>query len=156
MRCSQSGGYEDCRLLGYDAVQSVESPEEHIAQVFRIEEAEQGSSSVKTRDKQSHVFTLVSFSAYSSTLKIEAICFSETSTNFQPNTWRYIQEDGALRQAVGIAAGYKLDGRGFGVRIPVGSRNITSPCRPHRLWGPSLILNGYREIFPRGGKAAGE
>jgi hypothetical protein len=34
-------------------------------------------------------FTLVSFSAYS-TLKMEAICSSETSVDFQPTTWRYI------------------------------------------------------------------
>jgi hypothetical protein len=39
-------------------------------------------------------FTLVSFSAYSSTLKMEAICSSETSVDFQRNTQRYIPEDG--------------------------------------------------------------
>jgi hypothetical protein len=41
-------------------------------------------------------FTLVSCSAYSSTLKMEAICFSETSVDFQRTTWRYIQEDSTL------------------------------------------------------------
>jgi hypothetical protein len=35
-------------------------------------------------------FTLVSFLGYSSTLKMEAICSSETSVNFQQTTRRYI------------------------------------------------------------------
>jgi hypothetical protein len=41
-------------------------------------------------------FTLVSCSAYSSTLKIEAICSSETSVDFQQTTRRYIPEDSTL------------------------------------------------------------
>jgi hypothetical protein len=54
-----------------------------------------------------------------------------------------------------ISTGYGLDDREVGVRVPVGSRIITSPCRPDRLWGPpNLLYNGYRELFP-GGKAAG-
>jgi hypothetical protein len=38
--------------------------------------------------------------------------------------------------AVGIAIGYGLDDRGFGVRVTVGSRIFSSPRRPDRLWGP--------------------
>jgi hypothetical protein len=57
--------------------------------------------------------------------------------------------------AVGIATGYGLDDWEIGVPVPVGSRIITSPCRPDRLWGPpNLLYNEYRELFP-GGKAAG-
>jgi hypothetical protein len=41
-------------------------------------------------------FTLVSCLAYSSTLKIEAICSSETSDDTQRTTRRYIPEDGTL------------------------------------------------------------
>jgi hypothetical protein len=37
--------------------------------------------------------TLVSCSAYSLTLKMEAICYSETSVDFQRTTRRYIPED---------------------------------------------------------------
>jgi hypothetical protein len=33
----------------------------------------------------------------------------------------------------GIATGYGLDNRGFGVRVPVGSRIFSFPCRPDRL-----------------------
>jgi hypothetical protein len=34
---------------------------------------------------------------------------------------------------VGIATGYRLDDGGFGVRVPVGSRIFSSPCRPDQL-----------------------
>jgi hypothetical protein len=45
--------------------------------------------------------------------------------------------------AVGIVTGYGLDDQGVGVRVPVGARFFTSPCRPDRLWGPpSLLSNG--------------
>jgi hypothetical protein len=41
--------------------------------------------------------------------------------------------------------GYGLDDRGVGVRVPVVSRNFTSPCRPDLLWGsPNLLCSGYR------------
>jgi hypothetical protein len=43
---------------------------------------------------------LVSCSAYSSTLKIEAICSSETSVDFERTTLRYIPEDSALRNVI--------------------------------------------------------
>jgi hypothetical protein len=43
-----------------------------------------------------HAFTLVSCSAYSSTLKMEATCSSEMSVSFQRTTWRYIPEDRIL------------------------------------------------------------
>jgi hypothetical protein len=49
----------------------------------------------------------------------------------------------------GIATGYGLDGREFGVRVPVGARILSSPRRPD--W---LLSNGCRVLFP-GGKAAG-
>jgi hypothetical protein len=41
-------------------------------------------------------FTLVSFPAYSSTLKKEAMCSSETMVDFQWTTRRYIPEDKTL------------------------------------------------------------
>jgi hypothetical protein len=44
-----------------------------------------------------------------------------------------------------------VDDWGVGVRVPVGSRTFSSPCRPDRLWGPSgLLSNGCPEIFTRG------
>jgi hypothetical protein len=43
-------------------------------------------------------FALVSFFAYSCTLKMEATCSSETSVDFQRSTWRYIPEDRTLQQ----------------------------------------------------------
>jgi hypothetical protein len=53
--------------------------------------------------------------------------------------------------AVGIATAYRLDDQGVGVEVPEGSRIFSSPHCPDRLWGsPSLLFNGYRELFPRG------
>jgi hypothetical protein len=53
--------------------------------------------------------------------------------------------------SVGTVTGYGLDDRGVGVRVPVGSRIVSSPRRPDRLWGPtSLLSNAYRGFFPRG------
>jgi hypothetical protein len=42
-------------------------------------------------------YMLVSCLAYSSTLKIEATCYSETSVDFQRIARRYIPEDGSLQ-----------------------------------------------------------
>jgi hypothetical protein len=51
---------------------------------------------------------------------------------------------------VSIATGYGLDDRGFGVRVPLGSRIFSSPRCPDRLCGPpDLLSNGYRRLFPR-------
>jgi hypothetical protein len=53
--------------------------------------------------------------------------------------------------AVDIAIGYGLDDTGVGVRVPVGSRIFSSPCRPDRLWGSlSLISKAYRGLLPWG------
>jgi hypothetical protein len=45
----------------------------------------------------SPTFTVVSCSAYFSTPKMEAICSSETSVDFQRTTRRYIPEDSTLQ-----------------------------------------------------------
>jgi hypothetical protein len=56
--------------------------------------------------------------------------------------------------AVGIATGYRLDVRGVGVRVPIGSRIFSFPRRQDRLWGPpSLLFMGTGGYFPWG-KAA--
>jgi hypothetical protein len=52
------------------------------------------ATNVKAGDKQSRL--LATCSAYSSTLKMEAICSSETSADFQRTTRRYIPEDSTL------------------------------------------------------------
>jgi hypothetical protein len=53
--------------------------------------------------------------------------------------------------AVGIVTGYGPDDRGVSVLVPVGSRIFSSPCHPAWLWDPpSLLCNGYWELFPWG------
>jgi hypothetical protein len=43
--------------------------------------------------------------------------------------------------SVGIATGYGQDDREVVVRVPVGSRILISPYRPHWLWGlPNRVL----------------
>jgi hypothetical protein len=52
---------------------------------------------------------------------------------------------------VGIVTDYRLGDQGVGVRVPVGARIFTSPCRPDQPWGPpSLLSNGYQQLFPHG------
>jgi hypothetical protein len=46
-----------------------------------------------------HAFMMVSCSDYSSTLKMENVCSSETSVDFQRTTRRYIPEDTTLLQS---------------------------------------------------------
>jgi hypothetical protein len=64
---SHSGGYEEYYLLGYNAMLCLPP-----------------------------AFALVSCSAYFSTLKMEAICSSETPVDFQRTTRHYIPEDSIL------------------------------------------------------------
>jgi hypothetical protein len=48
--------------------------------------------------------------------------------------------------AVGIAAGYGLDDRGVGVRVPLGSRIFSSPRSPDRLqWLPGALSLGEKQ-----------
>jgi hypothetical protein len=52
--------------------------------------------------------------------------------------------------AVGIATGYRLDGRGVGVLVPVGVRFFSSARHPDWFWGQhSLLSSGYWGLFPR-------
>jgi hypothetical protein len=49
-------------------------------------------------------------------------------------------------RAISIATGYGLHDREVGVRVPVKSRIVSSPHRPHSLWGlSSLLPYRYRE-----------
>jgi hypothetical protein len=58
--------------------------------------------------------------------------------------------------AVGIATAHRLDDRGVGFGVPVGSRIFSSPHRPDRLTGahPVSYPIGTRGSFS-GSKAAG-
>jgi hypothetical protein len=49
---------------------------------------------------------------------------------------------------VGIATGYGLDYQGVGVRVPVGSRILSSPRHPDWLWGPISYPMGTQDPSP--------
>jgi hypothetical protein len=92
---SASSGYEQFNLLEYNTVYSVESQS-----TFRRTVSPPSSGSISQERNRlclPPAFTLVSCSAYSSTLKMEAICSSETSVYFQRTTRRYMPEDGTLQ-----------------------------------------------------------
>jgi hypothetical protein len=74
---------EQCHLLGYNAVQSIESQP-----AFR-----RNISPFSACHLLSH---WLSWSACSLTLKMEAICSSRMLADFQRTTWRYITEDGTF------------------------------------------------------------
>jgi hypothetical protein len=59
---------------------STDVSEEQVASIFRVEETKQ-ETSVKQLYMPS-AFTLVSFLAYSSNLRMEVTCSSETSVDF--------------------------------------------------------------------------
>jgi hypothetical protein len=52
--------------------------------------------------------------------------------------------------AVYIATSYGLDGRGFGVQVPVESKMFSSPCRPHRLLGHAQPIQRTPGASPGG------
>jgi hypothetical protein len=52
---------------------------------------------------------------------------------------------------VGMATGYRLDNRGAGIQVLVGSRICTSPYHPDWPWGPaSFLFSEYQGLFPQG------
>jgi hypothetical protein len=49
-----------------------------------------------------------------------------------------------------MAAGYGLEDREVGIRVPVGSRIFSFPRRPDRLWGPPGLLKWVPGILSPG------
>jgi hypothetical protein len=64
--------------------------------LLKINQSFGGACRLHLRGLLATCFMLVSCLAYSSTLKMEARCFSETSVDFQRTTRRYIPEDRTL------------------------------------------------------------
>jgi hypothetical protein len=64
--------------------------------------------------------------------------------------WILWARNGSRDSSVGIALGYGLNDRGSRVRFPVGTGNSSLH------WGPpSLLSNGYQQLFPWGLKRPG-
>jgi hypothetical protein len=73
--------------------------------------------------------------------------FSASGRQWSVQQIHYYQM-GSRDSVVGIATGYRMDERGVGVRVPLGSRIFSSPRRPDWLSGPrSLLSNLYRGLF---------
>jgi hypothetical protein len=51
------------------------------------------------------------------------------------NKYNIIFQNGSRDNAVGIATGYGLDGRGVGIRVPVGSKIHSLPGHSDWYWG---------------------
>jgi hypothetical protein len=64
----------------------------------------------------------------------------------------YIYRSRSWGSSIGIAAGWGLDDRKVGARVPAGSRFLICPQRPDRLLGPP---SGYQGLFPRGQSGRG-
>jgi hypothetical protein len=76
---------------------SINVLEEHVTSIFRIKEQDQQETNVKAGGMQSSsAFMLISYVAYSSTLKMEAMCSSKMSVYFEWTTQQYIPEDRIL------------------------------------------------------------
>jgi hypothetical protein len=67
--------------------------EEHIASIFRVEE-------IGSENQQASMWLATRLLAepFPSTLKMEAICSSETSVESQRTTWHHIPEDDTLKK----------------------------------------------------------
>jgi hypothetical protein len=93
---SNETGEENGRQYLWRVLSSTYVSEEHIASIFRVEEYAEQETSLKAKLCLPPALTLVSCSAYYSTLKMEAICSSEASVDFQRTTRCYIPEDSIL------------------------------------------------------------
>jgi hypothetical protein len=106
------------------------------------------SYAVNNKITASSIFRIVN------TLKRDAAGFSETLVLIHQTTLHYIKEeldgDKEFHNVAGTATGYGLNDWGVGIRIPVGSRIVSSPRRSDRFWGPPNLCSGYRRLFRSG------
>jgi hypothetical protein len=77
-----------------------------MVSIFRVEEQAKQKTIVKALPAT--CFHTLSCFAYSSILKIEKTCFSETFVDFQRTTWRYFPEDRTLLNTLFILLRSKL------------------------------------------------
>jgi hypothetical protein len=84
-------------------------------------------------------------------LRTFTACFS---LYFKLTTWSEFGQTESCISSVGIATGYRLENRGVGVRVPVGSRIVLHVAQTGSGAHPASYPMGTRSSFP-GGKAAG-
>jgi hypothetical protein len=139
------------RMKGQDEDISNQSHGGEMWMVFSIKPAFEVLTAVVMKS----TLLLVSRSAYSSTLKIEAICSSETLVDLQQTTWQYIPEDSTLHEHFSVWVRFSFNRSTSTLKILLISllciylRIIQVTCQKYMLCMCTMLLPRNTHFFPQ-------